>query len=471
MKNSISKPLAFLTEYVNLAEVFGDGAVSETHQIGLINDTHRFSITAKSRRIGFSVGTAKRSYGKAATIPNHESIFISISQTEASEKIRIVNRLWHATLLSQRPKKVVDNKTHIEFENGSRIISLPCKASRGYGEADIYLDEFARSGELHIGSSVLGAQGLFWEIFTEPYKRYPLYKRRLLPWWCCEGLCTDIRKAVVEAPHMSTYNRVHMFGTPGLLLQFEGNALLSFQQEFECMWQDATLAWLTWDDIKRNQEWAMSDRLEYQYADCEPHMDFYDIQYEIDQAAAWAQANHFPPMYGGYDVGRKKHLSELTLVSYEVPPTTPYRLGLTLQQQPFDVQKQVISYVLDTLPIEGLFIDASGLGMDLAEHFENEYPDVCEGVTFTNELKQELAVGTKLQFERQQSPIPLDRELGTQLHSIQRRISAANNLVFDAQRNAKNHADRFWSLALAHKAVGDFEGIGEGVSPVYDYRG
>lgn len=488
MSNRLSDQLFYLTEYVHLPDVFGEGASTETHQVGMINSDHKFTIAAKSRRIGFSVGSAMRSYAKAATIDGHESIFISISQQEASEKIRIVDKLHQATLKKYRPVKITDNKTTIEFANGSRIISLPCKATRGFGEADIYLDEFAfypndlavyegtiaslaRSGQLHLGSSVCGAQGLFWEIFTEAFKRYPGYQRRMLPWWASEGLCVDIYDAMQKAPLMRTHDRVDRYGTSSLKFLFNELPLMSFQQEFECAWQDASIAWLSWDEIKSNQEWDMSDRLYFEYVEPEPHRTIDEFKVAIDDLAHWSQEMSHPPMFAGYDVGRRRHLSELTVISYESPPYTPYRLGISLDQAPFDLQQAVISYALDKLPIEGMFIDSTGLGMQLGEYFEDEYPYACMALNFSNDLKQTMAVGTKLQFQRGHSPIPVDRDLGNQLHSIQRKISGSNNMIFDADKNSKHHADRFWSLSMAQHAINEFEGTSEGETVGAGHRG
>ncbi|HUS72937.1 MAG TPA: hypothetical protein VMY06_07695, partial [Sedimentisphaerales bacterium] len=36
-----------------------------------------------------------------------------------------------------------------------------------------------------------------------------------------------------------------------------------------------------------------------------------------------------------------------------------------------------------------------------------------------------------------------------QIHSIKKSVTASKNNVYDAERNAKHHADKFWGHALA----------------------
>jgi phage FluMu gp28-like protein len=45
--------------------------------------------------------------------------------------------------------------------------------------------------------------------------------------------------------------------------------------------------------------------------------------------------------------------------------------------------------------------------------------------------------------------MPRDRELVGQIHAIKRRVLPSGKVSFDAERNAKGHADKFWAAALA----------------------
>ena len=68
---------------------------------------------------------------------------------------------------------------------------------------------------------------------------------------------------------------------------------------------------------------------------------------------------------------------------------------------------------------------------------------------FTNPTKELWAVEARIQAERGAVPIPLDRDIAYQIHSIKKIITAAKHNVFDTERNEKHHADKFWAWALA----------------------
>jgi phage FluMu gp28-like protein len=79
---------------------------------------------------------------------------------------------------------------------------------------------------------------------------------------------------------------------------------------------------------------------------------------------------------------------------------------------------------------------------------------VAQGVDFTNATKELWSVEALLQFQKTNVPIPNNRDLAYQIHSIKKTITAAKNNVFDTDKNAKHHADKFWALALALCANG-----------------
>ena len=109
--------------------------------------------------------------------------------------------------------------------------------------------------------------------------------------------------------------------------------------------------------------------------------------------------------------------------------------------------------VITALPVSKMLIDRGGLGRQLAEKMENRFPGKAEGVDFTNATKQLWASQMKMRFQQKKVPIPVDRDLAYQIHSIKRKVTASKNLVFDTERNEKHHADKFWALALALAAA------------------
>lgn len=91
--------------------------------------------------------------------------------------------------------------------------------------------------------------------------------------------------------------------------------------------------------------------------------------------------------------------------------------------------------------------------MDLAERIVGRYKRKVEGCTFTTEFKETISNSLWMVFDSRAIILPADRDLQEQIHSIKKTVTIGKHSRFDADRNAKHHADRYWSLALANYAV------------------
>jgi phage FluMu gp28-like protein len=460
----------WLVEHLDLEAATGDAAARwEIHQIEFLNGENSLTHDTKARQVGWSWTAAADAVVKAKLIPRHTSIFVSINLDEAREKIRYAGQIIEALDSDARPKINIGNRFELELENGSRIISHPCTPVRGKAKADVYLDEFAhypkdreiytsvvpvisRGGTIRIGSSPLGASGVFWEIGDEELRAYPGYRRRRIPWWSVYGLCKDVDMASRTASEMPTPERVQTFGTPRLVQIFENMLLEDFQQEFELAFVSQAEAWIAWETIKKNQSLDADDKLWHR------HVTVYKDRPEtvseafraIDEVAAAILAGHVEgALAGGFDIGRKRNLSEIVLVGKGESSAWPFRLGISLDDVEFEAQRAIAVRCLDLLPVTQMLIDRNGIGMQLAEQLEDEFGIRAQGVDFTNATKEEWAVELRVKMEKGEVPIPLERELAYQIHSIKKKVTPAKNAVFDTERNEKHHADKFWALALA----------------------
>ena len=110
-------------------------------------------------------------------------------------------------------------------------------------------------------------------------------------------------------------------------------------------------------------------------------------------------------------------------------------------------------------------------GHNLAENMATAWPGKAAGVTFTNPSKAYWAGNVKMIMQQGRGPIPTDRDLAYQLHSIKKKISPGGTVVYDAERNQKHHADKFWSLALAWSAGLDIIGQRDKGSGIKAARG
>jgi phage FluMu gp28-like protein len=276
-------------------------------------------------------------------------------------------------------------------------------------------------------------------------RSFPGYQRQSIPWWLIGAMCKDVKQAMTEAPFMVTEDRVCQFGTKRLVEIFENMLLDDFQQEYECSWVDENVAWIDWELIKRNQIAAQQDHLVY-FRGKSVDEAFAAID-NLAQAVKSARVEM--TLVGGMDIGRTHDTTEIILLGKGPTGQLPYRLGITLDRIEFDDQQNVVTYLLNQLPVTLFLIDRTGIGMQFSENMNKLFGDKAQGVHFTSDLKNLWAVEVKLRFQRGEVPIPLDRDLSYQIHSIKRITTASNNSVFDTSSNEKHHADQFWALALA----------------------
>jgi len=455
-----------LTEHLNLPNATGvEDAKWERFQVAHLNDDSTFRIENKSRQIAWSWLIAAEATAEAI-LDDQSSIFVSISLDEAKEKIRYARSVFENLEGVHLPKIVADNQLQLEFDNGARLISHSSRAPRGKARFNVYLDEFAhvqrdrqiytgtlpiisKGGRLRIGSSPMGASGVFWEIDTQSLRPYPGYTRRRTPWWEVEAFCLNVNSAQNLAPPMLTGERVEMFGNDRIQAIYANMPLEDFQQEYEAEYVDETTAWITWEEIKQNQDAELLCGIGQMRGN-----DMSRINSAVNQLKQWVTEKKVETVFsGGMDIGRTRNTSELYLVGESTTKTYPLRLALTMDNTEFNDQESVIMNVIANLPVKKLLIDQTGIGRNLAENAAKKFPAKVEGVDFTNATKALWAGNAKMVMQQKKAPIPIDREVAYQIHSIKKLVTPSKNVVFDTERNEKHHADKFWALALALSAA------------------
>ncbi|MCB9902527.1 MAG: hypothetical protein H6826_14375 [Planctomycetes bacterium] len=105
--------------------------------------------------------------------------------------------------------------------------------------------------------------------------------------------------------------------------------------------------------------------------------------------------------------------------------------------------------------VRRLCVDATGMGMPVAEHLVNRFRRRVEAVTFTAASKEELALGLLGRVQEKTVELPDDAEVLGDLNSVRRQHTAAGNVRYQGERTAAGHADRFWGCALAVHACDD----------------
>lgn len=438
---------------------------------------------------GFSYVYACRSLSRSHLQTQHTSIFISINQEEANEKIVYSRGLYESLPLSVQKKKVVDNKHSLEFEDPSgkkstrtRIISYAQREPRGKGgNVDVYLDEAAHytwgeeiyvaavpiitrgQGTLTIGSSPLGKKGIHYEIISNSaYKRVYNYHRVF--WWNCIDFVKKgkFRDAQDRAFGMSTEERVVTYGSEKIVGIFISMDIEQFQQEYELLHIDESVSFFPIDLINQNVYEVVLDNVfledddfsektkEFPIVEKYPNVDFkfYETMEELARAVQSGKVS--PILFGGYDVGRKKHSGEFSIIE-EIPTDPPLQIIRHLMEfrnKKFKVQKQYLREFLDLFLRAKLKVDSGGIGADMGEELA-DYSWRVDPINFSNEWKEDVCSDMRIRLEDNQIAIPNIKALKNQIHSIKRKVTESGRFIFDSEKNRAHHGDKFWSVAMA----------------------
>ena len=459
-------------------------------QDAYIKSKARFIAIVKSRRVGWSFICSLKGLIKAMDPDRvgYTKQFVSYNEEDALEKISYAKQFYDSIPDCDAKKKIItDNKSMLCFQdkNGitqSRLISIPCRPPRGKG-GDISLDEFAiynakmqklvydaalpvisRGGTIEMGSSPLGKIGQFYDILTD--KETYDYERYNIPWWICRDLCIDVPTAIKVAPGLSTVERVETFGTKIIQQIFKNNDYDTFRQEYECDFIDSAESYIPLDLIFANTPGKregdldlsacekMEDEEYWQYNRC---IDFQTYS-EIDLAILnYKPELHGDTLYLGFDVGRNHDATAIFILGRMPDGKKRAFARIELRNQPFQVQEETILKAFRELPIYRGRMDATGIGKPVFENLHSKLGDRLEGVVFTPEEKEIMAIDVKRGLEQREFLLSNDKEFHRQIHSIKRTSNGGKYFRYDAERNEKGHADSFWAWALANSAISKTE--------------
>lgn len=159
--------------------------------------------------------------------------------------------------------------------------------------------------------------------------------------------------------------------------------------------------------------------------------------------------------YVGVDIGRKKDLT--VIWGLEKSGLAKYtRVLKVMERAKFSTQRDELFRILNHRTLRRCCIDATGLGMQLAEEAQDEFgKSRVEAINFTAAVKEELAYDLRTEFEDRSTLIPGAPEIREDLHAVRKTTTSAGNIRFDvaATEQITGHADRFWALALAIHAA------------------
>ena len=401
-------------------------------QDAYIRSMARFIAVVKSRRVGWSFISAMKGLIKAMDPDRvgYTKQFVSYNEEDALEKISYAKQFYDSIPDCDAKKRIItDNKSMLCFQdkNGitqSRLISIPCRPPRGKG-GDISLDEFAiynakmqklvydaalpvisRGGTIEMGSSPLGKIGNFYDILTD--KDTFDYERYNIPWWFCRDLCIDVPTAVKVAPGLTTEERVDTFGTKIIKQIFKNNDYDTFRQEYECDFIDSAESYIPLDLIFANTpgkrecdiDLSLCEKMDdEEYWEYNRNIDFQAYK-DLDTAILnYKPAAHGETLFLGFDVGRDHDATAIFLIGKMPNGKKRDFARIELRNVPFEMQKETILKAYKELPVYRGRMDATGIGKPVFESLHNILGDRIEGVVFTPEEKEIMAIDVKRGLE------------------------------------------------------------------------
>ena len=426
-------------------------------------DPSRIKIMEKSRQIGISWASAyalvrrksQRGARYDAWVSSRDEIQARLFLEDCKTFARVLNIV--AEDLSCRLLEDNASSSYVlRFSSGVKINSMSSSPDAQAGKrGDRLLDEFALhkdprklyaiaypgitwGGQLEMVSTHRGSHNFFNELITEIRekgnpKKISLH-RVTLEDALNDGFLYRLQQKLAPDDERQAMDETDYFN----FIRSGCADEESFLQEYMCVPADDASAFLSYDQI----------------AACE---------YETDPAhlTDWtdlSDLSNAKALYIGVDVGRNHDLTVIWINSFEGGRHLCRRL-IVLENLKFSAQEEILYPFLELSNMRRCCIDASGLGMQLAERAADRFGSYrVEGIKFSGPVKEALAYPFRAAFEDRNIRIPRDPKLRADLRAIKKETTAAGNIRFSADRGENGHSDRFWAGALAIHAQGGNDG-------------
>ena len=431
------------------------------YQAKWIDDESPLKIMEKSRRVGITYSTSYRSFRKCMKRGDGFTQWVSSrDMLTAQEFIRDYIAKWCksanivATGMYGDQIQVIDAEKDItaficNFPNGSRIVSLSSTPEAFAGKGgDVLLDE----ADLHKDSGKLIDMAypcIMWGGQLEIVSAYRVDGSKETPF------AKMVEAAKKDNPQNASLHRVtiHDAIAQGLVEKINeqtgrrqtreeflkqtrvgARTKAAWESQFECKVQDAGGKLISVKDL----------------AACELS------QEEIDRIE---RENPNAPRFAGYDIARHKHASawqewiRLGVTLVLVRRETFHDLDFASQEKFLRTQMS-----RKDKPIARLAMDATGLGMQMAENMARAFPGRVDQVNLESHRRHECCMLFKDAFEQRHALIPAVEALREDLNAPTI-VSAANGAIrvhvpeFENAEGETSHADEFMAGVLAHSAA------------------
>ena len=323
----------------------------------------------------------------------------------------------------------------IEFSNGAIIAALPCDADTTVGDTcNWFLDENALypNSERVFGTikpSIMHGKRMV--IVSTPRGRTNKFAKLFEMWqefqeasgWSWHVI--PIELAISEG--LTLYDNL---GNPITYEDFKSQEIRDigmemWLQEYCCRFMDSILAFLSYEAIQA----CMKSK-------------FKAVMAPEELAALKI------PLFAGVDIGRHHDLTVIWIIG-KMDGVWQTVTSYSMFNTPFHEQETVVRRYLQSGAITRMGIDYMGVGMQLCENLEREFPEIVQQVLFTNKSKMEMASRVRVQLEAETLMIPNDEEVEEDFASIERIVTLQGNTRLEAHGGNRTHGDYFWACCMA----------------------
>lgn len=401
-------------------------------QLEWLFEPEDYSLALKSRQIGFShtTGGLGAMWGVAF---GETTTFISVGEREAKEVLEKAKN--HAAMLRDFGSQWAtirgkDSAEEVRFASGGRLIALPQTSAGRSFSGNVFLDEFAyleRPEKVWDGAAAVTMHGYKLRVASTPNGVGNAF----------HALATDAKQHAGYAIHNIPIERAIADGMRVDMARCwkmaKGDPRL-FDQLFRCKFLDGELQYIPTELVNRA---SVADLYTWE-GDC----------------------------YAGLDIGRTNDLTALVVVRM-VEGIAKLVCLLTCKRTDQAALDALVARAFMVYGVRRLCVDSTGIGAFPAEAMQKTYGQHrVEPFVFTQKSKEELATTMFQFFKGEQVQIPLEDSaahecepggaaaLRQDVCAIQRIVTSAGNIRYDAPHTEDGHADRAWALALALHATG-----------------
>ncbi|MEI7729188.1 MAG: terminase family protein [Verrucomicrobiota bacterium] len=420
------------------------------YQLRWLRDGSRLKIMEKSRQIGLSYATAYSAVRRAAAHDARLDVWVS-SRDEFQAKLFLqdckqwADLLWHVAVDLGIRLLEGDSRASaytLQFANGRCIYSLSSNPNALAGKrGHVILDEFALhqdqallyrvakpvtlwGGQLEIISTHRGANSLFNRLLLD------IQSGKASAGW------SHHRVTLADAAAQGLVDRINRKNngeeTPESFVQRLHSECLSedeWLQEYCCTPANEQCGFLTGELITACEE-----------------PDAGATTWSLEQLRMARN-----PLYLGVDVGRKHDLTVLD-VGELIGDVMHDRFRLVLEHRSFDEIEHWLWRLLELSRLQRACLDATGMGLQLAERAQKRFGWKVEPITFTAPLKEQLAYVVRTGLEQRRLRLACDPALREDLLAVRKEVTTAGTLRFNGDAS-DGHCDRFWALALRQHAA------------------